>query len=561
MNRKWWKESVVYQVYPRSFKDSNGDGIGDLQGIISKLDYLKELGIDVIWLSPVYHSPNADNGYDISDYKDIMDEFGTMEDFDQLLAEAHKMNIKIVMDLVANHTSDEHKWFIESRKSKENPYRDYYWWRPAKDGKEPNNWVSIFGGSAWEYDNTTDEYYLHLFATKQPDLNWENPLVREEIHKMMRWWLDKGIDGFRFDAINVISKVEGIPDAPVSTDDPYQWGGQYFFNGPRMHEFMHEIKEKVTSNYDILTVAETSNVTTEEGIRFTNEETGSVNMLFHFEHMDIDAGPGGKWDTVPWKLKDLKNVMTKWQKELEGQGWNSLYLNNHDQPRVVSRWGNDQKYRVESAKMLGTFLHMMQGTPYVYQGEELGMTNVQFDSIKDYQDVEIINYYNEQVKQKGKDEQKVMEAIYIKGRDNARTPMQWDASKNAGFTSGIPWLKVNENYREINAKQQLVDPNSVFNYYRELISLRKEYPIMVYGTYDLILEDHEQIYAYTRTLENEKLLVILNFTEQKPVFELPNEIIYKENTLLISNYSVAETEGIEKIELKPYEARVYRLQG
>lgn len=563
MSKKWWKEAVVYQIYPRSFKDSNGDGIGDLRGIIEKLDYLKELGIDVVWLSPVYKSPNDDNGYDISDYQDIMDEFGTLADWDELISEMHKRDIKLVMDLVVNHTSDEHHWFIESRKSKDNPYRDYYIWRPGNDGKEPNNWQSFFSGSAWQYDEQTGEYYLHLFSKKQPDLNWENPKVRKEVFDMMTWWLDRGVDGFRMDVINVLSKTEGLPDAPIANpNDRYQWGGEYFVNGPELFNYLTKMKEKVLSRYDILTVGETPGVTPEDGIRFTNEENGVVNMVFHFEHMDVDTNPNsliGKWDIQPWKLTDLKKIMSKWQVELHGKGWNSLYLENHDQPRSVSRFGNDKEYRVESAKMLATWLHMMQGTPYIYQGQEIGMTNVTFETIEQYRDVETHNMWKDLVIEKGYDAEKIMKAIHYRGRDNARTPMQWDATDNAGFTTGTPWIQVNPNYREINAEQALKDKNSVFHYYKKLIRLRKEHEIIVYGSYELILEEHEQIYAYVRKFEGEQLLVITNFSSESPIFHLPKHISFKEKQLLISNYEVRMDEDIQKITLKPYEARVYKL--
>jgi oligo-1,6-glucosidase len=559
MEKKWWKEAVVYQIYPRSFYDSNGDGIGDIRGIIAKLDYLKELGVDVVWLSPVYKSPNDDNGYDISDYQDIMDEFGTMEDWEEMLEEMHKRGIKLVMDLVVNHTSDEHPWFIESRKSKDNPYRDYYIWRPGKNGKEPNNWESCFGGSAWEYDETTGEYYLHLFSKKQPDLNWENPKVRREVYEMMKFWLDKGVDGFRMDVINMISKAPELPDGELQKGKKYASGSQYYMNGPRVHEFLQEMNREVLSKYDIMTVGETPGVTPKEGILYTDPSRHELNMVFQFEHVGLDSGPGGKWDIRPWSLADLKKTMTKWQKELEGKGWNSLYLNNHDQPRAVSRFGDDGKYRVESAKMLATFLHMMQGTPYIYQGEELGMTNVRFPSIEDYRDIETLNMYKEHVEEYGEDPQTVMEKIYYKGRDNARTPMQWDDSENAGFTTGTPWIQVNPNYKEINAKAALADPNSVFHYYKKLIQLRKQHDIIVYGTYNLILEDDPYIYAYTRTLGNEKLIVITNFSGKNPVFRLPDDITYKTKELLISNYDVDETEELKKIHLRPWEARVYKI--
>ncbi|MCB0253172.1 MAG: alpha-glucosidase [Anaerolineae bacterium] len=562
MKKTWWKESVVYQIYPRSFKDSNGDGVGDLRGIIEKLDYLKALGVDVVWLSPVYQSPNDDNGYDISDYQAIMSEFGTMADFDALLAGMHARGLKLVMDLVVNHTSDEHPWFQASRASKDNPYRDFYIWRPPRAGAEPNNWVSFFSGSAWQYDPLTEEYYLHLFSRKQPDLNWENPRVRAEVYKMMRWWLDKGVDGFRMDVINMISKVSGLPDVPhAAGDERYLYGGQYFLNGPRMLEFLDEMKREVLSHYDILTVGETPGVTTQDAIDLTNETSGPLNMVFQFEHMDVDTAPGSssRESAVPWRLADLKRIMTRWQTDLEGRGWNSNYLNNHDQPRQVSRFGNDGPYRVQSAKLLGTFLHMLQGTPYVYQGEELGMTNVAFPSIEDYDDIETVNMYHELVDEQGKDPQAVLAVVHAKSRDNARTPVQWDDSPNAGFTSGTPWLKVNPNYTTINARQALADPDSIFHTYRRLIRLRKENPIIVYGRYDLLLADHPQIYAFTRTLEDDRLLVLLNFSTETPLFELPEDVRYAGCELLIANYPVDSPDEIQRMTLRPYEARVIRL--
>lgn len=563
IQKSWWKESVVYQIWPRSFKDSNGDGIGDLRGIIQKLDYLQELGIDVVWLSPVYKSPNDDMGYDISDYQDIMDEFGALADWEDLIAGLHARGIKLIMDLVVNHTSDEHPWFVESRQAKDNPYRDYYIWRPGKDGREPNNWLSFFSGSAWQYDAATGEYYLHLFSKKQPDLNWENPKVRQAVFAMMRWWLDKGVDGFRMDVINLISKTPGLPDAPVVMPGPYQWGGDYFAYGPRLLEFLGEMKEQVLAHYDILTVGEVPMATTERAIAITHEKTGALHMLFQFEHMDLDTDQSrmlGKWAVKPWHLRELKQSMTRWQKALENQGWNSLYLGNHDQPRALSRFGDDGQYRVAAAKLLATFLHTLQGTPYIYQGEEIGMTNVKFASIADYKDIETLNVYRELVEQRGVDPQVVMEMIYAKGRDNARTPMPWDASANAGFTSGTPWIKVNPNYPTINVEQALADPNSIFYYYQQLMRLRKAHPLLVYGTYDLLLEDHPAIYAYTRTLADERLLVILNFTKQPADFVLPAALTFTDQRLLISNYAVESSEAIDHLTLQPYEARVYQLR-
>lgn len=561
MKKAWWKECVVYQIYPRSFYDSNGDGIGDLRGIIQKLDYLNHLGVDVVWLCPVYKSPNDDNGYDISNYRDIMDEFGTLRDWEELLAEMHKRGMKLVMDLVVNHTSDEHRWFIESRKSKDNPYRDFYIWRTAKNGSEPNNWRSFFGGSAWQYDENTDEYYLHLFTKKQPDLNWENPRVREEIYKMMVWWLQKGIDGFRMDVINMLSKVPGLPDAPAKTSDRYQFGGRYFINGPRLMEFLTEMKQRVLSRYDILTVGETPFVTPQDAIMLTNEETGALKMVFQFEHIDTSAETGAGPDRLirQLQLSDLKVIMTRWQEGLEGRAWNSIFFSNHDQPRVVSRLGDDDQYRVESAKLLATLTHMLQGTPYVYQGDEIGMTNVAFESIEYYRDVATLNLYKEAVEEKGIDPNLAMRVIHAKSRDNARTPMQWDSSEHAGFTTGRPWIKVNPNYKEINVADALANPDSVFYYYQKLIQLRKENPVVVYGTYDLLLDDHQEIYAFTRTLDQDGLLVILNVSRNSPVFYLPENISYSSIELLISNYTVDSTEDIRQINLRPFEARVYRL--
>ncbi|MGG8380217.1 oligo-1,6-glucosidase [Bacillus sp. R-CC1] len=558
MEKQWWKESVVYQIYPRSFMDSNGDGIGDLQGIISKLDYLKELGIDVIWLSPVYESPNDDNGYDISDYCKIMNEFGTMEDWDELLHEMHERNMKLMMDLVVNHTSDEHNWFIESRKSKDNKYRDYYIWRPGKEGKEPNNWGAAFSGSAWQYDEMTDEYYLHLFSKKQPDLNWDNEKVRQDVYEMMKFWLEKGIDGFRMDVINFISKEEGLP-AVETEEEGYVSGHKHFMNGPNIHKYLHEMNEEVLSYYDIMTVGEMPGVTTEEAKLYTGEERKELQMVFQFEHMDLDSGEGGKWDVKPCSLLTLKENLTKWQKALEHTGWNSLYWNNHDQPRVVSRFGNDGMYRIESAKMLATVLHMMKGTPYIYQGEEIGMTNVRFQSIDEYRDIETLNMYKEKVIDHGEDIEKVMESIYIKGRDNARTPMQWNDQNHAGFTKGEPWITVNPNYKEINVKQAIQDEGSIFYYYKKLIELRKNNEIVVYGSYDLILDKDPSIFAYVRTYGDEKLLVIANFTADESVFEMPKDISYSESELFIHNYDV-EIGSIDNIPLRPYEAIVFKLK-
>ena len=553
MKKAWWKEAVVYQIYPRSFCDSNGDGIGDLNGITSKLDYLKELGIDVIWLSPVYKSPNDDNGYDISDYEDIMTEFGTMDDFDKMLAAAHERGIKIVMDLVVNHTSDEHPWFVESRSSKDNEKRDYYIWKEGKDGKEPTNWGSAFSGPAWKYDEKTDMYYLHLFSVKQPDLNWENPKVRKEVFDMMTRWCEKGIDGFRMDVISLISKPEGYPDAKVV--------GLYgdmgiCANGPKVHDYLKEMNEKVLSKFDIMTVGETAGVTLEEAKKYANTDGSELNMVFQFEHMDLDGGEKFKWSTQPMPLVPLKENLSKWQKGLDGVAWNSLYFCNHDQPRIVSRLGDESDaYRELSAKCIATCLHMMQGTPYIYQGEELGMTNTVFNSVDDFRDLESINAYRELVESGLYTDGDMFPKIAHKSRDNARTPMQWDASENAGFTTGTPWIAVNPNYKKINVEDQLKREDSVFNYYKKLIRLRKENEIIVYGNYELLLPEDENIFAYVRSLDGKKLLTVCNFSKSEQKFDFQG---YENAEVLISNYNRdAGEDGI----LKPYEATVLLLEN
>ncbi|MDB6460912.1 MULTISPECIES: glycoside hydrolase family 13 protein [Blautia] len=553
MEKRWWKESVVYQIYPRSFCDSNGDGIGDLNGITGKLDYLKELGIDVIWLSPVYKSPNDDNGYDISDYQAIMDEFGTMEDFDRMLAIAHEKGIKIMMDLVVNHTSDEHKWFIESRKSTDNPYRDYYIWRPAKeDGNLPNNWGSCFSGPAWEYDKTTDMYFLHLFSKKQPDLNWDNPAVRQDVFDMMNWWLKKGVDGFRMDVISLISKEPGLPDKEPGINGYATFNVSA--NGPHVHEYLQEMRQKALNNADTITVGECSGVTLEEAKKYARSDEKELNMVFQFEHMDVDSDEkAGKWTTKKMDLRNLKKILTRWQKGLQDIAWNSLYWENHDQPRSVSRFGNDSdEYREISAKMLATCIHMMQGTPYVYQGEELGMTNCPFNTLDNFRDLESINAFHELTEQGKMTEEDMMAAIGYKGRDNARTPMQWDDSAYAGFSTATPWIMVNPNYTKINAKDQINREDSVFKYYQKLIKLRHESELIVYGTYDLILDDDKDIYAYIRTLGDEKLIVYCNFSENTREVELPEE--FTNGKVLISNYIDAKVN--HKITLRPYEAIV-----
>ena len=541
MEKRWWHSSVVYQIYPRSFNDSNGDGIGDLKGIIEKLDYLKELGIDVIWLSPVYKSPNDDNGYDISDYYDIMDEFGTMEDMDNLLKEAKNRGIKIVMDLVVNHTSDEHKWFIEAKKSKDNEYRDYYIWRDPVDGKEPNGLESCFSGSAWEYDETTKQYYLHLFSKKQPDLNWENEKVRKAVYEMMNYWVDKGIGGFRMDVIDLIGKV---PDKMITG------------NGPKLHEYLQEMNREALAGNDLLTVGETWGATPEIAKLYSNPARKELSMVFQFEHIGLDQIEGKeKWDVKPLELLELKKVLSKWQTALGEEGWNSLFWNNHDLPRIVSRWGNDKEYRVESAKMLGTLLHGMKGTPYIYQGEELGMTNIRLENIEDYNDIESINMYKDRIK-KGYSHEEIMNSIYKKGRDNGRTPMQWDDSENAGFTTGKPWLSINENYKEINAKKSLEDKNSVFYHYKKLIEIRKANETIIYGDYKLLCEDDKNIFAYTRELNGDKILVVCNFYEKEVEFKYDKE--FKNAEILLSNYNDSSL-AIDKLKLRPYEAIMYRV--
>lgn len=551
MQEQWWKKSVVYQIYPRSFCDSNADGIGDLNGIWSKLWYLKELGIDVIWLSPIYQSPNDDMGYDISDYQAVMKEFGTMEDFDRMLDEAHALGIKVVMDLVVNHTSDEHPWFVESRKSKDNPYRGFYIWRDGRNGKEPNNWGACFGGSAWEYDEKTDQYYLHLFSKKQPDLNWENESVRKKVFEMMRWWCDKGIDGFRMDVISLISKVPGLPDGPAGKSG-YGDFGPYCANGPRVHEYLQEMNREVLSGYDLMTVGECSGVTVEEAKKYASSSGCELNMVFQFEHMDLDGGETFKWNLKKIKLTELKAVMSKWQTELYEKAWNSLYWCNHDQPRMLSRMGNDSpKYREVSAKMLGTCLHMLQGTPYIYQGEELGMTNYPFASLDEFRDIESIHAYREFTEKGIISPEKMFAYIRYKGRDNARTPMQWDDSEQAGFTTGTPWIGVNPNYKEINAREQMSRPDSVFCYYQKLIALRRQYDIIVYGDYELLLPESEELYVYMRTFGKEKLLTVCSFTDRTAAYEIPEALKGRGGKILISNYGREAVQ--DTMALAPYE--------
>jgi len=554
LNRTWWKEATAYQIYPRSFMDSNGDGVGDLQGVISKLDYLQDLGINVIWICPIYKSPNDDNGYDISDYQDIMAEFGSMADFDQLLSEVHARGMKLILDLVINHTSDEHPWFVEARSSKDNAKRDYYIWRDPKDGKEPNNWESIFSGSIWELDPATEQYFMHVFSKRQPDLNWENPEVRQELYGMVNWWLDKGIDGFRVDAISHIKKIPGLPDLPNPDNLPFVSSGAGHMNREGIHDFLQELKQETFDRYDIMTVGEASGVSVDQAEMWVGEEQGKFNMIFQFEHLAL----WNKSVTGGLDVLQLKSALSRWQKGLEGRGWNALFIENHDQPRSVSTWGNDGEYWKTSAKSLATMYFLMQGTPFIYQGQEIGMTNVRFDSMDDYDDVAMKNLYRLET-EAGKSHEEVMEVIWKNGRDNSRTPMQWDDSENAGFSSGKPWMKVNPNFTEINVERAKQDPDSIYHYYKKLIALRAANPITVYGTYDLILPEDERIYAYTRTLGNEKLLVMSNLTSEEALFDLPFELEFDSSELLLNNYEVDPAEKIETVALRPYESRVYML--
>ncbi|MCF6138018.1 glycoside hydrolase family 13 protein [Pseudalkalibacillus berkeleyi] len=551
MTKVWWKEAVAYQIYPRSFMDSNHDGIGDLQGVILKLDYLKDLGIDVIWICPFYQSPNDDNGYDISDYEDILPEFGTMADFDQLLSEVHKRGMKLIIDLVINHTSDEHPWFIDSRESRDSPKRDWYIWSDGKDGREPNNWESIFGGSAWEYDEQTGQYFLHIFSRKQPDLNWENEEVREALYKMVNGWLDKGVDGFRVDAISHIKKEEGLPDLPNPNGLKYVPSFDLHMNVKGIHPLLEELRDETFAKYDIMTVGEANGVNVQDAELWVGKDSGKFNMVFQFEHL-------GLWDPEKneMDLAELKRVFTSWQKGLENKGWNALFIENHDKARVVSTWGNDNEFWYESATALGAMYFFMQGTPFIYQGQEIGMTNVQFDTIEEYNDVATKNLYHIK-KEEGIPEKTIMEMIWKTSRDNSRTPMQWSSASNGGFTKETPWLGVNPNYAYINVEEQLSDPNSILHFYRKMIQLKKENHIFTYGVYDLILEDHPQVYAYTRTLKHEHVMIITNLSETPA--ELETDHLLVRDQLLLNNYEVHEHDPTYTITLKPYEARVYKM--
>ena len=556
MKHAWWKEAVAYQIYPRSFMDSNGDGIGDLRGIISKLDYIKDLGIDVIWVCPFFKSPNDDNGYDISDYQDIMDEFGTMQDFDDLLKECHARGMKLILDLVINHTSDEHPWFIESRSSKDNPKRDWYIWRDGKpDGSEPNNWDSIFHGSAWLWDEKTEQYFMHIFSKRQPDLNWENPEVRYALYDMVNWWLDKGIDGFRVDAISHIKKIDGYADLPNPDNLQYVNSKEGHCNRPGIHDFLAELKRETFDKYDIMTVGEASGVTTDDVHLWVSEDEGKFNMIFQFEHLHL-------WGTDTEKgvdLVNLKKILSSWQTTLHNKGWNALFLENHDLARSVSTWGNDQELREASAKAFGLMYFFMQGTPFIYQGQEIGMTNARFDSIYDYNDVGMLNYYKIEL-EKGRSHDELMNVIWTKGRDNSRTPMQWDATPNAGFTTGTPWMKVNPNHDAINVESELANPDSILNFYKEMIRVRKANPTLVYGEYALHLPLDEQLYVYTRTEGSDTWLVVANLSELPATFEAPKTLKYADAELVIATDNVEAGADVRAFELAPYEARLYRVK-
>ena len=551
VSKQWWKEIVAYQVYPRSFYDSNGDGIGDLPGLIEKLDYLKELGIDLIWVCPIFDSPNDDNGYDIRDYKAILDEFGTMEDCDRLIEEVHKRDMKIIFDLVVNHTSDEHEWFIESRSSKDNPYRDYYIWHEGdEEGNRPNNWESIFSGSVWEYDEQTEEYYMHVFSKKQPDLNWENPAVRQDVYSLINWWLDKGIDGFRVDAISHIKKREGFPDMPnpLNKDVVPSYDGH--MNQLGIDKFLTELAAETFNNYDIMTVGEANGVSIKDAEQWVGEESGYFDMIFQFEAL----GLWGERDGEVFDLRDYKQVLTKWQEGLDGIGWNALYIENHDLIRAVSAMGDDGTLRKTSAKALGMMYFFMQGTPFIYQGQEIGMTNVQFEELTDYDDIQSVNRAR-QMMEEGTPREEAMNYIYASSRDNVRTPMQWNAQPEAGFTTGTPWLGVNPNYADINVAESLKDPNSIYHFYKEMIALRRDNEALIYGSYELVLPLHKEVYAYKRQGNSETYLVVVNvFNDSAEVDLTPFDL----KELVLTNYGVPNS--LEKdIQLRPYEARLYRL--
>ena len=560
MQEPWWKKSVVYQIYPKSFYDTTGNGVGDIAGIIEKLDYLKKLGVDVVWLTPIYKSPQRDNGYDISDYFVIQEEYGTMEDFDRLVAEAHKRNLKIIMDIVVNHTSTEHEWFQEAKKSKDNPYRDFYIWKDQKeDGSAPTNWVSKFGGSAWEHDKLTEQSYLHLFDVTQADLNWENERVRRSVYDMMTFWFEKGVDGFRLDVINLISKDQRFldDDGSIAPGD----GRKFYTDGPRVHEYMREMNQEVFSKYDSMTVGEMSSTTVDHCVKYSHPDRHELSMTFNFHHLKVDYPNGKKWALADFDFIKLKEILSTWQTEMnKGGGWNALFWCNHDQPRVVSRYGNDELYHNKSAKMLAATIHLMQGTPYIYQGEEIGMTNPKFSSIDEYRDVESLNVY-EIKRAQGMDENEILKILKHKSRDNSRTPVQWSDEPNAGFTKGKPWINPGDNYREINVEKALDDEDSIFYFYQKLIALRKQYEIITYGNYELILGEDEQIFAYIRNGADEKLLVINNFYGSETIFELPEDITFEgyHSEILLSNYEGSSKE-FKRVLLRPYESIVYHLK-
>ena len=536
--KPWWKNAVIYQIYPRSFQDSNGDGIGDLAGITKRLDYLETLGIDAIWLSPVYRSPQDDNGYDISDYCDIDPMFGTLEDMEVLIGEAKKHHIRIIMDLVLNHSSDEHRWFQEAKKSRDNPYHDYYVWRDGVEGTPPNDMKATFGGSAWTWVPEVGQYYFHQFSVKQPDLNWDNPALRQELYKAIRFWMDKGVGGFRLDVIDQIAKD---PDLKITS------------NGPMLHAYLRELNANTFGGTELVTVGEAWGATVQNAPIYSDPRGKEFSMVFQFEHIGLDQIPGKeKWDLAPLQLSALKEVLTKWQVGLHGKGWNSLFWNNHDLPRIVSRWGNDGAYRQESAKMLATLLHGMQGTPYIYQGEELGMTNVVFPTIDDYRDIETLHMYRDRMAA-GYDETDVMRSIHAKSRDNARTPMQWDTSANAGFTTGTPWMQVNPNYTAINAADEAADGSSVFHYYQTLIRLRKQYPIFSEGDFTLLFADHPALFAYQRRLGDQVMTVLCNFYEEPLTLPAAQVSALPLDTLLLGNYDAPA----DAAHFRPYEARIY----
>ncbi|MGS2777270.1 alpha,alpha-phosphotrehalase [Robertmurraya sp. GLU-23] len=559
MTQPWWKKAVVYQIYPKSFNDTTGNGVGDIKGIIEKLDYLATLGVDVVWLTPIYESPQRDNGYDISDYFRIYEPYGTMEDFDSLLKEAHKHGIKIIMDIVVNHTSTEHQWFIESKSSKDNPYREFYIWKDAKDGGAPNNWESKFGGNAWQYDEQTNQYYLHLFDVTQADLNWEHEPVRREVYDMMKFWLDKGVDGFRLDVVNLLSKDQRFLDDDGSTG--LGDGRKFYTDGPKIHEYLNEMNQEVFSHYNIMTVGEMSSTSIDNCIKYTNPKRKELDMTFSFHHLKVDYPNGEKWTKADFDFHKLKQILSDWQVEMnKGGGWNALFWCNHDQPRVVSRFGNDKEYHQKSAKMLATVIHLMQGTPYIYQGEEFGMTNPNFGSIDDYRDVESLNIF-EILKGKGMTEQEILDILKQKSRDNSRTPVQWSDEENAGFTTGTPWIQPAANYKEINAEKAMADQDSVFYHYQKLIQLRKEYDIVTDGNYELLLANHDAIFAYIRDNGDEKLLVVNNFYSKEVEFQLPEQVDMEgvTSTILLSNYADS-SEEMKQMKLRPYESVVYYLK-